>query len=188
LPAATKTREENTMVKKVLIATDGSSHARKAVEIGAALAASRGAEVVLVHVLLRDHLSENLRHMAEVEFGLAEGGKTIHDALGEIPDGRFPAVNLLPRELKNREDVLYAVADLVLSDAERVAREHGATRIVKEIEDGKAATRILEVAKDTGADMIVSGARGLSDVEALMVGSVSHKLSHLSPVTCVTVR
>jgi len=176
------------MVKKVLIATDGSGHARKAVEVGSEIAASHGAEVALVHILLRDHLSENLRHMAEVEFEAAEGGRTIHDALGEIPDGRFPAANLLPRELKSRDEILFAVAEQVLFEAEHIARAHGITRIVREIEDGKPAVRILDVAKDVGADMIVTGARGLSDLQALMIGSVSHKLSHISPVTCVTVR
>jgi len=176
------------MIKKVLIATDGSSHAHKAVVVGSDIAATYGAEVVLVHVLLRDHLSENLRHMAEVEYQAAEGGHTLHDALGAIPNGRFPAANLLPRNLKTPDDVLRAVADEVLAEAERTAREHGVEKIVKEIEDGKPALRILEVAKDTKADMIVTGARGLSDLGALLVGSVSHKLAHLSPVTCVTVR
>jgi nucleotide-binding universal stress UspA family protein len=38
------------------------------------------------------------------------------------------------------------------------------------------------------ANLIVSGARGLSDLKGLLVGSVSHKLSHLSPVTCITVK
>ena len=47
---------------------------------------------------------------------------------------------------------------------------------------------ILETVEAEQADLVVSGARGLSDLKALMVGSVSHKLSHLSPVTCVTVR
>ncbi len=47
---------------------------------------------------------------------------------------------------------------------------------------------ILDIAKSENADLIVTGARGLSDVKALVVGSVSHKLAQMSPVTCVTVR
>jgi nucleotide-binding universal stress UspA family protein len=34
----------------------------------------------------------------------------------------------------------------------------------------------------------VTGARGLSDISSLLLGSVSHRLAHLAPVTCVTVR
>ena len=55
------------MINKVLIATDGSEHAAKAVAFGADIASKYGAEVLLVHVLLRGELTENLRHMAEVE-------------------------------------------------------------------------------------------------------------------------
>jgi nucleotide-binding universal stress UspA family protein len=71
-PETFETQEEEMMAKTILIATDGSSHANKAVQVGSDIAAKYGAEVVLVHVLLRDHLSENLRQMAEVEYQVAE--------------------------------------------------------------------------------------------------------------------
>jgi nucleotide-binding universal stress UspA family protein len=175
-------------MKKVLIATDGSASATKAVAFGADLAAKYGAEVVLVHVLLRDHLSDNLRHMAEVEFQAAEGGRPLYEAIAAIPDARFPSAGLVPENAQTPERVLYAVADQVLANAERKVHEHGVKKVSRQIEDGKPAARILDVADDVQADMIVTGARGLSDLKALMVGSVSHKLSHLAKVTCVTVR
>lgn len=176
------------MIKKVLIATDGSVHARKAVEFGSDIASKYGAEVVLVHVLLRDELSENLRHLAEVEYGYAEGGKPISEAIAMIPEGRFPEASLQPKPAQTPGQVLRAVGDEILTEAERLAREHGVSKVSKEVEDGDPVKRILEVAKDVKPDLIVTGARGFSDLKALMVGSVSHKLSHLSPVTCITVR
>lgn len=176
------------MLKKVLIATDGSAPAGKAVEFGADLAAKYGAEVVLVHVLLRNEFSENLRHLAEVEYQAAEGGKSLSEAIAAIPEARFPAANLQPESAKTPGEALRAIAEHVLADAEQSARDHGVSRISKQVEDGDAVKRILEVASDVKADLIVTGARGLSDLKALVVGSVSHKLSHLSPVTCVTVR
>ena len=176
------------MVKKVLIATDGSDHAKKAVAFGADLAAKYDAEVVLLHVLLRGELSENLRHMAEVEYQSAEGGKPIAESIAGIPEGRFPVVNLEPRSAQTPGSALRAVADQVLDEAERIAREHGAKKIEREIEDGSVVQRVLDVAEEVGADLIVTGARGLSDMKAMLVGSVSHKLAHLAPVTCITVR
>lgn len=176
------------MVNKILIATDGSDHARKAVALGADIAAKYDAEVVLLHVLLRDHLSENLRHMAEVEYQIGEGGRPLREAIAAIPEGRFPTASLMPEDAQTPERVLQAVADQVLTAAEQIAREHGARKISKQTEDGNPVSRILEVAKDVNADMIVTGARGLSGLKALMVGSVSHKLTNMAPVTCVTVR
>lgn len=65
------------MITKVLIATDGSAHARKAVGFGSDLAAKYGAEVLLLHVLLRNELSESLRQLAGVEYDAGEGGQTL---------------------------------------------------------------------------------------------------------------
>jgi len=177
------------VLKKVLIATDGSNHANKAVEFGSEIAAKFGAEVVLTHVLLRGEISENLRHMAEVEYAVAEGGKALSDAIATIPEGRFPAsIDFRKKNATSESEILRAVGEQILSEAERRARQHGVSSIEKRIEDGDPVKRILEIADDTKADIIVTGSRGLSDFKSLMLGGVSHKLSHLSRITCITVR
>lgn len=174
------------MLNSIVIATDGSEHAKKAVAFGSDIAARYGAEVVLVHVLLRDHLSEAMRHLAEAEYHATD--KPLSDAIAEIPDARFPLVHLLPKDTASPADALRAVAEHVLDEAETIAREHGAGKIARRVEDGNPAARIIEVAEQVKADAIVSGARGLSDIKALMVGSVSHRLSNMAPMTCITVR
>ena len=177
------------MIKKVLIATDGSEHAAKAVGFGADIASKYGAEVLLVHVLLRGELAENLRHMAEVEHLVAEGGRPLTEALSAIPRGRWPIdVIVAPEPPGSQSRMLQAVAEQVLDQAEATARDHGVTSIDRRILDGDPVNRILETLEAEGADLLVTGARGLTDLKALLVGSVSHKLTQLSPVTCITVR
>lgn len=176
------------MVEKILIATDGSETATRAVELGADIAAKFAAPVVLVHVLLRDHLSEGLRHMAEVEYEAAEGGRSLFEAVSALPHARFPAADLLPEQAQTEDRVLRAVAEQVLDVAERAVRAHGMDRVECLMADGDPARRIVEAAEQTGADMLVIGARGLSDLKATMFGSVSHKVQHMSPVTVVSVR
>ncbi len=56
------------MFKKILVATDGSDQADKAVRFAAELAEKYQAQLLLLHVLLRKELSENIRHLAEVEY------------------------------------------------------------------------------------------------------------------------
>jgi nucleotide-binding universal stress UspA family protein len=156
------------MIRKVLIATDGSDHATKAVALGSDIAAKYDAEVLLVHVLLRHELSDDLNRMAEVEDIARDDGMISHF---------FTSVGTLEN-----------IGKEVLARAEELAREHGVTKITSRVEDGKPVETILGLIEAEGVDLVATGARGLSDIGALILGSVSHKLSHLSPVTCMTIR
>lgn len=177
------------MIKKVLIATDGSEHAQKAVILGADIAAKYGGEVILLHVLLRNELSDDLRRMARIEHLTIEGSKPLSEAIANVPAGKFPAYVTFSEDPSSPpEDMLRAIGEQILDHAEDLAVKHGVTRVSKRIEDGKPVDRILDAAKTEKVDLVVSGARGLSDFAALVLGSTSHKLTQLSPVTCVTVR
>ena len=175
------------MIKKVLIATDGSVHAEKAVAFGSDIAAKYDAEVLLVHVLLRKEVSEEFHHMAEVEYGVDV--RPLSEAIANVPAARFPAnIVFTKQDVSTPSRMLTILGEKVLDQAAEMAQEHGVSKIRKRIEDGNPVSRILEIIETEDVELVVSGARGLSDLKALVVGSVSHKLSHLSPVTCVTVR
>jgi len=175
------------MIKKVLIATDGSVHAEKAVAFGSDIAAQYDAKVLLVHVLLRKEVSEEFHHMAEVEYGVDV--RPLSEAITRVPTARFPAnIVFTKKDVSTPGRMLTILGERVLDQAAEVAHDHGVSKISKRIEDGNPVSRILEIIEAEGVDLVVSGARGLSDLKALVVGSVSHKLSHLSPVTCITVR
>ena len=53
---------------------------------------------------------------------------------------------------------------------------------------GRAAKAILNAAEAEGADVIVMGSRGLSDLSGLLLGSVTHKVIQLSHCTVVVAR
>ena len=53
---------------------------------------------------------------------------------------------------------------------------------------GRAAHEIMQVASDEDAGLIVMGSRGISDWQGLLVGSVAHKVVHLSGVPVLIVR
>ena len=53
---------------------------------------------------------------------------------------------------------------------------------------GDAAEEIVRVAGESGADLVVLGARGLNPLERLVLGSVSTKVLHQAPCDVLVVR
>ncbi len=80
-----------------------------------------------------------------------------------------------------------AVADrLTAQVAKRLrARWKKATPVV---EDGPAAERIIALAGKRKADLIVLGSRGLSDIQAFLMGSVSEKVVTYAPCSVLVVK
>lgn len=54
-------------------------------------------------------------------------------------------------------------------------------------EEGNAAEKILQIAKDKEVDTIVVGNKRLNTAEELLEGSVSHKISHYAKCSVVIV-
>jgi nucleotide-binding universal stress UspA family protein len=176
------------MINNVLVATDGSENADRAVLFASEVAARFGADLTVVHVLLRDHLDEGLRRFAEVEHIAEPHQPSFPAQLGRIPPARFPH-NLVPASAANSADeVVQAVADQVLRTAEEVALEKGVKKVEKVMRDGNAARCIMETARDAGADLIVLGSRGHSEIGELLLGSVSHRVSHMAHCAVTLVR
>ncbi len=174
------------MIDTILVATDGSEQATKAVDLTGDLAAKYGARVELVHVLLPAH-GEAVTRLARSE-ALIEAG--------EVRQDRPPGASIEDRSSEDEgagDDDEYpyrvrqAVAERVLAAAELALREQGVREIVTVVLDGDPSRAILDRAHEVGADMIILGSRGLSDLKGLVTGSVSHKVASLSPCTCVTV-
>jgi nucleotide-binding universal stress UspA family protein len=174
------------MFKTILVATDGSEHADKAVEIASDLAGKYDAKLIIFHALLSGDRAEQLRHWAEVEHIVPTRWGSIATALGDIPLAKAPHGGDQPPYLTST--AAEAVGDQLLKGAKRVAREKGVKDIESTAAEGDPASEILKAAGQKGADLIVMGSRGLSDLKGLLVGSVSHKVAHLAECTCLTVR
>jgi nucleotide-binding universal stress UspA family protein len=59
---------------------------------------------------------------------------------------------------------------------------------VHEVVAGRIAKDIVETADDLGSDLIVMGSRGLSDVQGILLGSVTHQVMHLARVAVLVAR
>lgn len=150
------------MIRTILVPVDGSDHAAKAIEFAADVGEKYGAQIIILHVISD------------------KGRWRVTDELREYAD--------LERVQITERDALLGVANQILQRAEEVMRDKGLTDVEALLEEGRAATVILKVAKARGVDLIIMGSRGLGDAKSLLLGSVSHTVSHLSECTCVTVK
>ena len=176
------------MIKRIVLPVDGSEHAARAAGFAGDLASKYGAEVVVLHVIDRDRLTEAEEHMAEVEH-VAERGRGQPPWVANVPAEL--ARMLQPEETSvTRERMLAYLADKVVEQATGRLEEHGvdADRIRVVFKNGQPVKRILETVQDEGADLVVIGSRGLSDLAGALEGSVSHRVAHLAPCSVITVK
>jgi nucleotide-binding universal stress UspA family protein len=151
------------MIKTILVAIDGSEHAWKALDLAIELAKGHQARLTVLHVLAQEPVPEALRSFAEVE------GLPAEEEAARFRYGR-------------------TLGDALTREAEARASAAGLAAVEARTAEGKPAAVIVETATALRADMIVMGSRGLSEPRALLLGSVSHKVAHLAPCTCVTVK
>jgi len=147
------------MIKKILIAIDGSPASNRAVGLGAEMASVHDASLYLLNVIRDIQIPADMRDMGRVE------------NLGET-----------------RLGVLEHVANQILDNAEERARKKGAKTVRKSIGRGDPATMIARYAKRHKIDLILIGTRGLGKVKGMLMGSVSRKVADICDVNCLIVR
>ena len=172
--------------RTILVAVDGSEHARKAALVGALIAAKFNARVVLLHVLLRDTphakldaLARTYKISADVLAKFKPSAPAVYDFGLTVPAGIIHSVA--------PTDLLVEVGRCILETEKAVVERQGVKKVELMIADDDAATKILDFAKKENADLVVMGRRGLGALEGILSGSVSTKVTHLAPATVISV-
>jgi nucleotide-binding universal stress UspA family protein len=150
------------MFERVLVAVDGSQAAERALKLACDLAGRCGSAVTLIHVRGRSHartVSPDLRAYAESEH-----------------------LDITTDELVRVE------GERILTDARSQAAELGVRASDVALMVGDPSTCIVEQAREHRNDLIVMGQRGLGSLGALLMGSVSHKVTQLAPCACLVVK
>jgi nucleotide-binding universal stress UspA family protein len=161
------------VIQTILTPIDGSSHAQSALDLSTDIATKYDAQLVLLHVGIRDeNVSKELYDAALREFEQTEGSN--------------PATGVHARQSRDLRILEYA-GRILVRNAHDQAKGKGVRRVETVIDFGDAGKRILHHASDKSADLIVMGSRGFSELKGLFLGSVSHKVFHLAPCSCVTV-
>ncbi len=141
----------------ILVATDGSDGADRAVDYAAHLAKAESAELLIVNVI---------------------GGYGLPD---KVTRAFTHAQNAW------LEEMLQSLSAQMLTKARDRVRGAGVGAILLESRSGDVAQTIIDIAQEKSVDVIVVGKRGTGRIGGLLLGSVSQKLVSLAacPVTVV---
>ncbi len=173
------------MIKNIVLAIDGSIHAKNAQIVAIDLASKYDAKLTLVHVLTRDHPSNEFVRMAEVEH-LSDSRQP---RTGDKEDTYSAVARFLGSTNDSKEArIMVLLGEQIVNNASKNAKKAGVKNVTAEIQSGDYANNILEVAKKVDADMIVMGRRGLSNLKGFVTGSVSHKVSQRADCSVLTVK
>ena len=139
-------------MKRILVATDGSAGADRAIEYAARTAKDYGAELLIVNVI---------------------GGYG-------LPDKVFMAFSSTQQIWL--KELLESVSAELLTKARDLAWSVGVTTIQLESRTGDVAQTVIEIGQQKSVDLIVVGKRGAGALAQLLLGSVSQKLVSLAPL------
>lgn len=147
------------MFSKIVVGIDGSEHADHALRLACDLAGKYKAELHLVHT---------------------PQPQTVAFAMGAVAG--YHAVTTMPTP-----EEVQAAADKVINAGRATAEECGRTITQTYDKQGDPAEELVACADACGADLIVTGRRGLGSLGALVQGSTSLRVSHLSKCACLSV-
>src|SRR4051812_3591016 len=146
------------MIKSIVVGTDGSETAGKAVREAGELALQLGATMEIVSAyepVGRQRLREEAR---------------------QVPEDMQWMVSA-------REDV-----DTTLREASQQLKDLGVATVNVHAREGDPADAILDVAEEQDADLIVVGNKGMSGAKRFLLGSVPNKVSHHAPCSVLIIR
>ena len=165
------------MMHKILVATNGSEVAGRAVDRAAELAARLGVALRIVTVMTDQTPGDDLRDFAESEH--------LSEPVEPPPAVELPVAGywseLQPGALANsgaKSGLDLALCESFAEHAERTAKEFGVKNVESQVLAGDPAEAILGVAVSEAVDMIVIGNRGRGAVQSAVLGSVSEKVMH----------
>ncbi len=147
------------MYSAIVVGTDGSETANKAVEHAAGLAKSSGATLHVVHAF------------RAVMFGEA--------ALATGAGGMMIDVERMNEGIADHARTVSA-ASIAAVKADGVV-------IVAHTISGDPSDAIIAVAQDVGADLLVVGNRGMSGMKRFVLGSVPNRIAHHAPCSVLIV-
>lgn len=157
--------------KRVLLITDGSRYSQHALEFLGGFSLPSEVEIRIMHVL------PPIPSPAYIARTWPVGSETVS------PLPSYETEKLLSRQAEEEERGGQSLLDQTI----KMMQEYGveATSVLLR---GDAATEIIEYVKAHQIDLIIAGARGLSPMKRLLLGSLTRKLIHYAGCSVLVVK
>ena len=147
------------MFKKIVVGLDGSETSETALRLACDLAQKYDSEIHLVHT---------------------PQPQTVAFALGAVAG--YHAVATMPSDEEVKE-----AADKIVDAGKAIAKEYKQKVTETHTKRGNPAEEIIACAEGCGADLIVTGRRGLGSVGSLVQGSTTQEVNHKAKCACLSV-
>lgn len=147
------------MFEKIVVGFDGSETAERGLRLACKMAQQFKSEVHMVHT---------------------PEPHTVAFAMGAVAG--YHAVTTMPSSAE-----VAKAAEKIIKAAESVAKEYDIAIKQSHVEQGDPAEEIVACADKCGADLIVTGRRGLGALGALIQGSTSARINHLAKCASLSV-
>ena len=143
------------MFERILVPLDGSKHSMRALENAVQIAKKCDGKITLIHVysVLR---------------------------VGVVPMAMAEPVALPPEMVNKLAEAVREAGSSILEDAKKKVEAEGVQSQTL-LREGHVVEEILRAAKEEDIDLIVIGARGLSTLKEIFLGSVSHGVALHAP-------
>ncbi|XPV67507.1 MAG: universal stress protein [Halarcobacter sp.] len=150
------------MFKKILVPTDGSQQANKALKVACEMAINNDAQISILSVF---------RHHSFIEGSLSMLPRQIDD------------------KAYNLEDALGEYSKEIVGEAKEIALNYGVKKenVKGFVRIGPVTKEILEFVKDKDIEIVIIGKQGKGDLSGYLLGGVSHKVAGLADIPVLVV-
>lgn len=147
------------MFKNIVVGIDGSDSAEHALRVACDMAQKYDSKIHLIH---------------------SPQPKTVAFAMGAVPGYHAATTMPSPQEVEE-------AGNKILDAGKAVAKSCNIDITQAHLKNGDPADHITDYAETCGADLIVTGRRGLGNVGALLQGSTSQAINHQAKCACLSV-